>query len=487
LCHSQLLEIENMDAITAKPLRVTGPAALLWGRRFASDPLIATRRMFEQCGAFVILAEAIPFTRRAHAPMLGIPVVFTAGAAFNGEVFSDPEVWRGVSVLPGGPKNSAAWRMIWGLPRLTGERHAHYRKLIGQPLRRISIEALGERMARIADEETASWPVGERINLWERVRQMMQRFSVELLFGGGEQAHAIAELAGRVTEHKWARSAVALPINLPFTARRRIVREADVLERRILRWVAEKRGRADERDLAAIVINSPDENGKPADDATIVAHIASLFALSSEGSQSVLTWTMILLAQHPKIAAMLAEELLEKVGGAPLPLAKAAKLAALDRVVKESMRLLPPVPLQIRVAQADTCIAGNHFPKRTRVILNTFLTNRMPDLYPEPESFRPERWSAIAPNSFEFPAFGAGPHICPGHWFGTAAVKVALAAILSRFRVEIPPGTRIDYRAQPTLRPRQRVDVLLHPAAGGNAPAPSPLTGTLRDLSNWSK
>jgi cytochrome P450 len=167
-------------------------------------------------------------------------------------------------------------------------------------------------------------------------------------------------------------------------------------------------------------------------------------------------------------------------------LVKAAELAALDAVVKESMRLLPPVPLQIRVAQVDASIAGSRFPKRTRVILNTFLTNRTPDLYPEAESFRPERWSAIAPNSFEFPVFGGGPHICPGHWFGSAGVKIALAAILCRFRIEIPPGARIDYRAQPNLRPRQRLDVLLHPATGGTAAAaPSPLTGTVRDLVNW--
>jgi cytochrome P450 len=339
-------------------------------------------------------------------------------------------------------------------------------------------------MAGIAAAEAASWPVGERIDLWDRIRQMMQRFSVELLFGGGEQARTIAELSGRMIERKWARSAFALPLNLPVTTYGHIVRAADDLERCILQWAAEKCGRADERDLAAIVINNPDENGKPPDDAAIVAHIASLFALSSEGSQSVLAWTLILLAQHPKITAALVDELRDKVGGAPPLLAKAAELAALDAVVKESMRLLPPVPLQIRVAQADASIAGNHFPKRTRVILNTFLTNRTPDLYPEAESFRPERWSAIAPNSFEFPAFGAGPHICPGHWFGAAAVKIALAAILCRFRIEIPPGTRIDYRAQPTLRLRRRLDVLLHPA-GSTAAAPSPLTGTVRDLLDW--
>ena len=474
-----------MDAVTPTPLRLTGPSALLWGRRFARDPLIATRRLFEDCGPFVVLAEAIPFTRRARAPMLGIPVVFTAGAAFNGAVLSDPQLWRGVSLLPGGPKNTAAWRMIWGLSRLTGERHAHYRKLLGPPLRRVRVEALVGRMAGIADEELASWPLGERIDLWDRIRQMMQRFAVELLFGGGGQTRTIAELCSRVLERKWARSAFALPVNLPLTPYGRLVHAADDLERRILQWAAHKRGRADEGDLAAIVINTPDERGKPADDAAIVAHVATLFALASEGSQSVLAWTLVLLAQHPKIAATLAEELREKLGGAPPSPAKAVEVAALDAVIKESMRLLPPVPLQIRVAQADASIAGTHFPERTRVILNTFLTNRMPDLYPEADRFRPERWSAVAPNAFEFPAFGAGAHTCPGHWFGTAAVKIALAAILCRFRVEIPEGTRIDYRTQPNLRPRGCIDVVLRPAAQRAAASPRPLAGGIRDLIDW--
>jgi cytochrome P450 len=60
-------------------------------------------------------------------------------------------------------------------------------------------------------------------------------------------------------------------------------------------------------------------------------------------------------------------------------------------------------------------------------MLNTHLTNRMPDLYPEGDVLRPERRFKIAPNAFEFPVFSGGPHSCPGYWFGLAAIKIALA------------------------------------------------------------
>lgn len=471
-----------MDAATAKPVRLTGPAALAWSFRFARDPLLAMRRLFESYGPYVILAEGLPFTRRTRVTTLGIPLVFTAGAAFNAEVLADPEIWRGVSVLPGGPKNSAAWRMSWGLPRLTGDRHAYYRKLIGAPLRRTGVEALATDMAQLADAEVSSWPIGATIDLWDGVRRIMQEISAALLFGGdSEEGRAIAELSGRMMERKWSVGGMALPINLPMTPYGKIVRDADTLERRILQWVATKRGHPDEGDLASIIANSPDAGDNPPDDATIVAHVASLFALSSEGSQSALVWTLVLLAQHPSVEAALRDELNNRLGGAPPALDKAGELPYLDAVVKESMRILPPVPLQIRVAQRDAVVAGHLLPERTRIVLSTYLTNRMPGLYPDGDVFRPERWSHISPSSFECPVFSAGPHICPGYWFGIAAVKIGLAAILTRFRPELPPGTHIDYRAQPTLRPRRRLAVVLRRAAD-TASAATPVTGKIRNL-----
>jgi cytochrome P450 len=310
----------------------------------------------------------------------------------------------------------------------------------------------------------------------------MQRASVELLFGGDDdRARAIIALAGRMMEIKWGPAAFALPINLPFTIYGRIVREAEKLERHILQWAAAKRDHPDDRDLASIIINNPDAAGRGPDDAALVAHIASLFALSSEGSQSALTWTLLLLTQYPHVMATLRDELRSKLGGTSPSLDRAGELPYLDAVVKESMRILPPVPLQIRVAQRDTTIAGYGLPQRTRVMINAFLTNRIPDVFSDGETFRPERWLEITPNSFEFPVFSAGPHLCPGYWFGTAAVKIALAAILMRHGLDVPTNTRVDYRAQPTLRPRQRVDVRLR-RTEGNDRIVTPLAGTIRNL-----
>ena len=96
-------------------------------------------------------------------------------------------------------------------------------------------------------------------------------------------------------------------------------------------------------------------------------------------------------------------------------------------------------------------------------MLNTFLVNRTPELYPDGDMFRPERWRTATPSAYQYPVFSAGPHACPGYWFGLAAVKVALAAVLSRYRIVLEPGARLDYSVQPTMRPHNRLSVMLDP------------------------
>ena len=428
----------------ATPVRLTGLTALRWAWRLAHDPLVTTRHCLDVFGPFMMLAEVLPFTppfiRSARPVLLRVPLVLSAGAAFHRELLSDPATWRGVSLLPGGPKNSAARRMSLGLTRMTGDAHAHYRKMLVAPLRKASVDALAAGMARLAEIEAASWPVGEIIDLWERTRRLMQRLAVELLFGDNSgQGNLIADRVSRLMAAKWGLRPFA-PINLPITSYGRMLREAELLEHALLEWARNKRGVLDGRDLASIIVNRSDADGCPLDDAAIAGQMPSLFAAASEASQTVLTWTLLLLALHPRVARELLDELRNKLGALP-SIDSVGDLPYLDAVVKESMRIIPPVPMQMRVAQRDTTIAGHPMPNGTRVILNTFLTNRMRDLYPEGDVFRPERWFTIAPSAFEFPVFSG---------------------------------------VQPTMRPLQSLRVLLHRQDG--AFAATPVTGKIRNL-----
>jgi cytochrome P450 len=125
----------------------------------------------------------------------------------------------------------------------------------------------------------------------------------------------------------------------------------------------------------------------------------------------------------------------------------------LERVIKESMGILPPVPYTIRAATAPAEIGGYRIPKGSRVICSHFLTHHQPELYPEPEKFRPDRWLAIEPSQYEYMPFSAGPRTCIGANFAMQALKISLSMILQRFRLQVVTGKRIDPVVRVTMRP----------------------------------
>jgi cytochrome P450 len=172
-------------------------------------------------------------------------------------------------------------------------------------------------------------------------------------------------------------------MNLPGTPFYRMLRDAETLERGILDWVAEAGQDSDGKDFLSILISSPDADGNPGSAAQVAAQIPILLVAPSETCENALIWTLVMLDQHPRIAADLLDELRGRLAGsAPTPV---GDLPLLDAVIKESMRLLPPGPLQFRTAQRDTALAGYPMPRRSAVVLSAFLTNRNRDLFPDPD------------------------------------------------------------------------------------------------------
>jgi len=430
--------------------------------------------------------------RATHGPFFQLPhlrfptepprkFVVAIGAAFNEEVLHDPATWRTVSIATAGPRGSATRRLGMGIIRLTGRPHAHYRRLLLPPLHRKSVTEMGAQMVRLAEEEVESWPVGDVIDLWARVQRILRTLAIGLLFGDDRpRGYSVAELIGQFLDFNWSWKVAACPVSISGTPYHRMLRVGEQLERSILEWADCKRGRSDGRDLLSIIVNSPDEDGCPASNDKIVGHAPTLLAAAYETCQNALIWTLILLAQHPQVARAVCDELQDSRAGAPLTFDEIVQLPLLDNVVKESMRMLPPVPLQFRVAQCDTTLAGQAMPQMTRVALSAFITNRDPDLYPEPARFKPSRWDSIDPSSYEYLVFSAGPRGCPGYWFGLCAIKTALAAIFSRYRIVLAPEQRIDYKVRVAMSPRHCVGAILHRQDGGFVAAP--IRGRIRDL-----
>jgi cytochrome P450 len=446
--------------------------AVRWYFHFMRDPVRAMLRI-----------------NAAHGPLVQLPLRFATGArkrlviaigaSFNEDVLHDPATWRTVRITAAGPKDSAYRRLGMGIIRMTGRSHQHYRRLLLPPLHRKSIAEIGAEMVRLAEKEVESWKVDQAVDLSAHVQRLVRTLAIGLLFGDDRpRGYPIADLISQFFDFNWSWKIAACPVNLPGLPYRRMLHVGERLEQRIVEWADCKRGHLNGRDLLSIVVNSPDENGQPVSKDRIVGQTPTLFGAAYETCQNALTWTLILLEQHPQVARELYDEL--QGAGAALTFDRLVQLPLLDGVVKESMRILPPVPQQFRVAQCDTTLAGHAMPKSTRVALSALITNRDPDLYPEPARFRPSRWQSIDPSAYEYLVFSAGPRGCPGYWFGLCAIKAALAAIFSRYRVALVSESRVDYKVRVALTPRNRIAAVLHRQDGGFAAAP--IRGGIRDL-----
>src|SRR5207245_2055298 len=108
------------------------------------------------------------------------------------------------------------------------------------------------------------------------------------------------------------------------------------------------------------------------------------------------------------------DELHDVLGGAPPTFTQLNRLPLIEAVIKESMRLLPPVPLTMRIAARSGDLGGIELQQGDRVVCSPYVTHHLPDLFPEPEKFHPQRWFKSKPGPYEYLPFGAGPRACIG-------------------------------------------------------------------------
>lgn len=156
------------------------------------------------------------------------------------------------------------------------------------------------------------------------------------------------------------------------------------------------------------------------------------------------------LLKHPRVLKQLQDEIKQIAGNKPLVTEEdIEKMQYLKLVIKEVLRLYPPVPLLVpRVASTDIKIKGYDISAGTMVMINAWAIGRDPMIWNKPEEFKPERFlnSSIdfKGHDFELIPFGAGRRGCPGMVFAMAAVEIGLANLVNRFDWSLPGGMSVE-------------------------------------------
>jgi cytochrome P450 len=421
--------------------------------RFMSDPVRFMTKLQRRYGNLAALARG------------RFSYVFAFGPEHNRHVLGDVALFHNLdaSSLPFPvPPNGSLNRLFSGLIQMNGPRHAQQRQLLAPAFaKRMS----GSYLADIADVTRArleSWRIGERRDMAREMSDLTLSIAVRLLLGiaPGSGDENIIRLFRQWTRLVFSIATVMLPFDLPGTRYRALIETSARLESEIRAVIDRKRIEGSRTPCALAALMQAHDTAKLSDD-ELVGHTNFLFMAGHATTANALTWTLFLLDRHPQVLNAVRDECAAQFGGGPPTPEALQRLTLLDCVVKEAMRLLPPVIWWCKVGTAPFELGPYRFPAATRVIQSAYVTHRNPELYPEPAAFKPERWATIKPDSYAYCPFSAGARVCLGSMLAQMEIKLVIALILARFSPRAAAGSRVVARGPMILEPKNGLPMTL--------------------------
>jgi cytochrome P450 len=397
------------------------------------------------------------------------------------------------------PREQALLTFGAGLFAVNGDQHRRHRRLLAPAFSRKRLAGYVEQMASITHATLSGWATDEERSIDLDMRELTSRIVTETLLGAGGSDSAGSHSARSDQESSLATSSLAraiqlmgrpltriLPFDLPGLPYRAYLDATTELEESMLRLLearkVEVRGQAaDKSDMLSALLTAHDaETDSRLTDHEILGHVSVFFAAGHETSANALSWTLLLLALFPEVTARASAEVDEVLRGSEPTADSLDRLEYLGWVVKESLRLFTPAPWNGRVLADDTELLGHHIPAGAEVLVSLYETHRMPELFPNPLRFSPERWETATPTPYEYNPFSAGPRTCIGNAFATMEIKIVLAMILQRYRMALVPQ-RVDRFAELVLAPKSlRMRVMKRD--GRFADSRARLTGDVFDM-----
>ncbi|GEM46634.1 cytochrome P450 [Deinococcus cellulosilyticus NBRC 106333 = KACC 11606] len=248
------------------------------------------------------------------------------------------------------------------------------------------------------------------------------------------------------------------PLPLPIPGEKHLVRAVRDVEEVILALIELRRQSPENHhDLLSLFLQARDDDGQGMTDTQLRDELITLFLAGHETTANSLLWTLCLLSTHPDIEAQLQDELRTVLNGRTPGADDYPSLTFTQQVVRESLRLYPPVWWMSREPLTDWVCDDLLIPAGSEVGISPWVMHRDPQFYPDPQQFRPHRWTfefqQALPRHAYFP-FGGGPRLCIGNNFALMEMALVLATLLQHFHVHVHGAQTVLPDPSLTLRPQ---------------------------------
>ncbi len=435
-------------------------------RRFANEPLEMLLELYERYGPI--------FTVR----LLHSNVVFMLGPAANHFLLvshaADFE-WRE------GHFRDLIGLMGDGLLTIDGDFHRRSRRIMLPAFQRERIGASVETIFEETDRALTQLEPGSTVDLYDWTRHLAMRVAMRALFGLDPDSGRAKQIdAAGLFEEALAFYASDYLLRV-FRGRRspwgRMQAAARKLDALIYAEISERRGsgrRGD--DILSLLLDAADEDGNRLNDRQIRDEVMTLLFAGHDTTTSTISFMFYELARQPAIVQRLREEQRELTpdGRPSASQLLGGELPELEMTIDETLRKYPPAWVGPRRTLREVEFEGRTIPARAFVNYSSWASHHLPDVWPEPEQFRPERFTpegraALAKGAYV--PFGGGSRTCIGMRFGQLEVRTIASVLLAKRSLSLPASFALTIRQMPTISPREGLPMLVAPATR-SAPEP---------------
>jgi cytochrome P450 len=324
-----------------------------------------------------------------------------------------------------------------GMLTIDGDFHKQSRRLMLPAFHHERVAAAIGVMQEEIERALAPWDDGLELDLYAWARELALRVAMRALFGFDPDLRAGDTRPAREFERAlgfYGREYWLQVLRGPGTPWAALNDARRKLDRLIYAEIAHRRNtghRGD--DVLSLLLDAP------LSDRHVRDHVMTLLFAGHDTTTATIAFLFYELARHPDVAD-----------------AAAADPQRLEQALDETLRLYPPAWIGPRRAATTFEFAGLRIAEGAPVNYSSWASHRLPDVWEEPDAFRPERFAPEArkriPKGAYVP-FGGGSRICLGMRFGQAEIRAIANAVGERFRVELPAGFRLRIRQTPTLGP----------------------------------
>ena len=387
-------------------------------------------------------------------------------------VFSNPEHIKQIFTGPGdklyaGQVNSILEPLVGSksLLLLDGKRHLQERRLLLPPFHGERMQTYCHQMTVAADRMIERLPDDGVF----AVHTFTQEFTLDVIlstvFGLTEGARfqrlqsLLAKLLDSLSNPMLLSKVFQIDLgrHSPWGKVKRINEEINLVLREL---IDECRQNDDgsRTDVLAMLAAARYEDGRQMSYDELRDELITILVAGHETTATALAWSVNHILSTPEVLPRLRAEIYDVTKGDKLQVKHLSSLKYLDGVVKETLRLLPVIPMVGRVLQEPMMIGDYMLPKGVSAVPCIYLAHRRPEVYPEPEKFIPERFMKKPPGPYEFFPFGGGIRRCVGAAFALYEMKIWIAQVFSKLELQLEPSYVAKVRRRSiTLTPEKGV------------------------------